>query len=85
MKNIVAEIVKVIEIQQKKLGNNEVAITKTQLLILSKALPQMISKVNLMVLFEGKVRTNNAFDKEFIKCLAQIIGFVSRVGGLTKF
>ena len=69
----------------KKLGTNEVAISKTQLLILSTALPKIIAKVNLMLHFERLVRTNATFDKAFLRHLAQIVGLISRVGGLTKF
>lgn len=38
-----------------------------------------------MLHFERLVRTNATFDKAFLKYLAEIVGMISRVGGLTKF
>ena len=79
------QIVKVIEIQTKKLGANETAVSQTQLLILSKALPQLVAKVNALLLFERMVCTVTRYDRAFLTNLAQIVGLVSKVGGLTKF
>ena len=69
----------------KKLGSNEAAIQKTLHLILTKALPPNISKLNSLLYFEQTVRLEKTFNKTFVLNLAKIIGFISKVGGLTKF
>ena len=54
-------------------------------LILNKALPPNISKLNALLFLERMVRFDRTFDKAFLINLAKIIGFISKVGGLTKF
>ena len=83
--SIVDDVVKVIENQIKKLGSNEAKILQVQHLILSKALPQIISKVNTLLLFERRIRIERSLNKDFLSNLVQIIGYISRTGGLTKF
>ena len=82
---ITEEIVKVIDLQTKKLGTNEAAIQKTLYLILNKALPPNIRKLNALLFLERMVRFDRTFNKAFLVNLAKIIGFISKVGGLTKF
>ena len=83
--SITNEMVKVIQIQIKKLQGNEAAIQKTIVLILTKALPSIINKINALLYFELHVRVARTYNKEFVQNLATIIGYVSKVGGLTKF
>ena len=83
--SITNEMVKVIQIQIKKLQGNEVAIQKTIVLILTKALPSIINKINALLYFELHVRVARTYNKEFVQNLATTIGYVSKVGGLTKF
>ena len=82
---ITEDIVKVIDMQTKKLGTNEAAIQKTLHLILTKALPPNIAKLNTLLYMEQMVRLDKTFNKPFLVNLAKIIGYISKVGGLTKF
>ncbi len=83
--SIASEIVKVIDIQTKKLGTNEKAIILTQFKILSAALPLQIDKMSMLLRLESLVHRVGTFDKAFLQNVASIIGLVSKVGGLTKF